>query len=280
MSVFEAIILGIVQGLAEFLPISSSGHLALLQHFFGIDGGNVLTFTVLLHFGTLVAVFVCFWGDIWALIKEFFALLADIFTGKGVQLRKNDTRKLLFMIIIATIPAGVVGVLFDKWIERVFTSIIVVGVCLIVTGTILFVAERISGEGKSIDRANFRNAFVVGLFQAVALLPGISRSGSTIVGGLFLGFTRELAVRFAFLISIPSVLGATVLEVPAAMKAGLAGDLLLPTVLGVIAAAVSGYFAIKAMIRLVTGKKLFVFSVYTWAVGAIVVAGCLAGALG
>ncbi|MDR2157658.1 MAG: undecaprenyl-diphosphate phosphatase [Clostridiales Family XIII bacterium] len=271
MSVWEAFVLGLVQGLAEFLPISSSGHLALLQHFFGIEGERILTFTILLHAGTLVAVFVAYRAIIWALVKELGALIKDLLTGRGLRPNANENRKLGLMILVASIPAAIVGILFDDYEERFFTSVTVIGVCLIVTGSILFAAERAGSGKRTLERANFRNAFAVGVFQAVALLPGISRSGSTVVGGLFLGFTRELAVQFAFLISIPSVLGAVILEAPDALKSGLAGEMMLPAAVGVSVAAVAGYAAIKAMIRIVTGKKLFVFSVYTWILGAFVV---------
>ncbi|MDR2610942.1 MAG: undecaprenyl-diphosphate phosphatase [Clostridiales Family XIII bacterium] len=271
MSIWKAIILGLVQGLAEFLPISSSGHLAILQHYLGIDASNALVFTVLLHLGTLVAVSVAYRRDIAELIVEFVRMIGDIFTGKGPGLRENDMRKLAVMILVATIPAAVCGVLFDSFIARVFTSIILIGVCLIITGTALFVAERIASGKRDLHRANFRNAFTIGLFQAIALLPGISRSGSTIVGGLVLGFKRDLAVRFAFLISIPTVLGAVVLEIPDAIKAGITGDMFVPALIGIIVSAVSGFIAIKAMIRVVTSDKLMFFSIYTWAVGAIVI---------
>jgi undecaprenyl-diphosphatase len=271
MTLWKAIILGLVQGLAEFLPISSSGHLAILQNYLGINSDDAMLFTVLLHLGTLVAIFVCYRKDIAQLIVEFVLMFRDVFTGRGFGFRDNDMRKLAVMIIIATIPAAVCGVLFDDYISRVFTSIILIGVCLIITGTALFVAEHIGRGRRDLHHANFRNAFTIGLFQAVALLPGISRSGSTLVGGLCLGFTRELAVRFAFLISIPTVLGAVVLEIPDAVNAGFAGGMLVPALVGVAVSAISGFFAIKAMIRIVTSDKLIIFSVYTWAVGAAVI---------
>jgi undecaprenyl-diphosphatase len=271
MTDFESFILGLVQGLTEFLPVSSSGHLALLQHYFGIDGDSVLTFTVLLHLGTLIAVFAAYRKIIWGLIKELCSLIKEVFTGKGFNLRKNDTRKLGVMIIIASVPAALAGLLLEKYIDATFSSIIGIGICLIITGTLLFFAERIGRGKRDLSKANFRNSFVVGLFQAIALLPGISRSGSTIVGGLLLGFTRELAVTFAFLISIPTVLGAVILKVPDAIKEGIAGDMLVPSIIGVLVAAVAGFAAIKLMIKLVTGKKLYVFSIYTWAVGVLVI---------
>ena len=271
MEIFESIILGLVQGLAEFLPISSSGHLALLQHLFGISGDKVLAFTTMLHFGTLVAVFIVYRKDIWDLIKELGATLKDIFTGKGLRPNANPTRKLGLMIIVATIPAAIVGILFNDYVEAAFTSILLIGICLIITGTILWFAERVGKNFRDIERMNYRNAITIGIFQALALLPGISRSGSTIVGGLLLGLTRELAVKFAFLVSIPSVLGAFVLELPKAFDQGFDMDLAVPIVIGMIVAAVSGVIAIKTMIKVVTGKKLFIFSVYTWILGVAVV---------
>lgn len=271
MSIFEAIILGLVQGLAEFLPISSSGHLALLQHFFEIEGDKVLAFTTMLHFGTLVAVFIVYRKDIWDLIKELGATIKDIFTGKGLRPNANPTRKLGLMIIVGTIPAAITGLLLNDYVEAVFTSIRLIGVCLIITGTILWFAERVGKNFRDIDRMNYRNAVTIGIFQALALLPGISRSGSTIVGGLLLGLTRELAVKFAFLVSIPAVLGAFILELPEAFDQGFSMELATPIFIGMIVAAISGVIAIKTMIKVVTGKKLFIFSVYTWLVGVAVV---------
>ena len=271
MSIFEAAILGIVQGLSEFLPISSSGHLALLQNFFGIDGSKILAFTTMLHFGTLVAVFIVFWSDIWALIKELGALFKDIFTGKGLRPNANLNRKLGLMIIVGTIPAGILGVLLNSYIEKTFTSILLIGICLIITGTFLWLAERVGKNFRDLNRMNYRNAVTIGIFQAIALLPGISRSGATITGGLLLGLTRELAVKFAFLVSIPSVLGAFILELPDAFDSGLDSSIFVPMVIGVILAAISGIIAIKTMIKVVTSKKLVIFSIYTWIVGAGVV---------
>ena len=184
MTLFESIILGLVQGLAEFLPISSSGHLAALQYIFGIDGSNVLTFTVMLHFGTLVAIFVVYWKDIVDLVKELFATIKDICTGQGVQVNKNDTRKLGFMIITASVPTAIIGLLLNDFFESLYARMTVIGVCLIITGCGLFFAERYGGGKRTIKDMNFRNAFFIGLCQSVAIMPGISRSGATMIGGL------------------------------------------------------------------------------------------------
>ena len=273
MTLFESIILGLVQGLAEFLPISSSGHLAALQYIFGIDGSNVLTCTVMLHFGTLVAIFVVYWKDIVDLVKELFATIKDICTGQGVQVNKNDTRKLGFMIITASVPTAIIGLLLNDFFESLYARMTVIGVCLIITGCGLFFAERYGGGKRTIKDMNFRNAFFIGLCQSVAIMPGISRSGATMIGGLACKFDRAFAVRYAFLISIPSVLGAFLLEVPEAVRSvsdgtGMSLGVMLA---GIAVAAVSGYAAIKVMIKAVTNKKLMYFSVYTWIAGAALI---------
>ena len=273
MTLFESIILGLVQGLAEFLPISSSGHLAALQYIFGIDGSNVLTITVMLHFGTLVAIFVVYWKDIVDLVKELFATIKDICTGQGVQVNKNDTRKLGFMIITASVPTAIIGLLLNDFFESLYARMTVIGVCLIITGCGLFFAERYGGGKRTIKDMNFRNAFFIGLCQSVAIMPGISRSGATMIGGLACKFDRAFAVRYAFLISIPSVLGAFLLEVPEAVRSvsdgtGMSLGVMLA---GIAVAAISGYAAIKVMIKAVTNKKLMYFSVYTWIAGAALI---------
>lgn len=270
MTLFEAIILGLVQGLSEFLPISSSGHLALLQYFFGIEGESVLTFAVLLHLGTLLSIFAVYYKDIWDLTKELGATIKDIFMGKGPRINANETRRLGFMIITATIPTGIIGFAFQDLFGELYVSLVAIGVGLLITGTFLWFAERMAHGKKVIQNMKFRDAFLVGIFQSIAICPGISRAGSTIVGGLLSGIKRELAVKFAFLISIPSVLGAVILEAPAAFKEGTDAILLVPILVGVTIAAISGYIAIKTMIRVVSNKKLYYFSFYTWAVGAFV----------
>ncbi len=278
MTFFEAAILGLAQGLSEFLPISSSGHLALLQYFFGIEGESVLAFAVLLHLGTLISVFIVYWKDIWALILELGATLKDLFTGKGLRINANPTRRLGFMIIVATIPTGIIGIVGNDIFSAMYLSLFSIGIGLLFTGTILFVAERLGEGRKTVTEMKFKNALFVGIMQGVAICPGVSRSGSTLVGGLLSGLNREFAVKFAFLISIPSILGSVVLEAPAAFEQGASISLLLPILTGVIISAVSGLIAIKAMIRFVTGKKLYYFSVYTWVLGIAVVLYAIFGA--
>ncbi len=271
MSYFEAAILGLVQGLAEFLPISSSGHLALLQHFFGIKGDTVLFFTIMLHVGTLVSVFIVYWKDISELIVELCAVISDIFRGRGLRVNANETRRLGFMIIVATIPTCIIGLLFNDFFESLYTTITAIGICLLITGTALFVAERFPSSDRLVGDMKFRHAVLVGIFQGIAICPGISRSGSTLVGSLLCGVKRDFAAKFIFLISIPSILGSVILEVPHALESGLDSSLLGPIALGVLVSALSGLAAIKVMIRLISNKKLIVFSAYTWLVGAAVV---------
>lgn len=270
MTLFEGIILGIIQGLAEFLPISSSGHLAIAQYFFGIEGEKVLLFAVLLHLGTLISLIAVYYKTLWDLIIELFATIKDFFTGKGLQLNKNDNRKLGVMIIVATIPTGLVGIFFNDFFSGLYNSIPAIGIALIVTGCFLWMAEKMDQKGKNIREMKTLDAVFVGICQGIAIIPGISRSGATIVGSLFSGLNREVAVKFAFLISIPSILGAAVLEAPAAFAEDMSLSLALPIICGVTVAAISGYIAIKTMIRLVQNKKLYIFSFYTWLVGGAV----------
>ena len=270
MSIFEAILLGLVQGLAEFLPISSSGHLALLQYFFGIEGENVLIFAVMLHVGTLFSVFAVYWKEIKDLFLELMMVFRDIFTGKGLRINANETRKLGFLIIAATIPTAIIGFAFRDLFASMYLSLAAIGTGLLITGTLLWTAEWMNKGQKQLGEMKFMHAALIGVFQAIAITPGISRSGSTLVGGLFSGLEKNFAVKFAFLISIPSIIGSVVLELPDALQNGFDSALILPVLIGIVVSAVSGFVAIKTMIRVVSGKRLFIFSVYTWLLGASV----------
>lgn len=271
MTYIEAVILGLVQGLAEFLPISSSGHLALLQQFFGIKEDNVLLFAVLLHVGTLISVFIVYWKDIWELIVELFLTIKDIFTGKGLRLDERPVRKLGVMIIVATIPTGLIGILFNDFFDGLYNSIVPIGAGLLVTGCLLVIAERMGTSNRGIKEMNFRNAIFVGVVQGIAICPGISRSGSTLFGSLLCNLDRTFAVKFVFLISIPSILGSAVMEAPDAIAAGMNMNDLGPIIVGMIVAAVSGLVAIKTMIKVVSNKKLNYFSYYVWLLGIFVI---------
>ncbi|MCQ2546535.1 MAG: undecaprenyl-diphosphate phosphatase [Clostridia bacterium] len=270
MTYLQAIILGLVQGLAEFLPISSSGHLALLQYFFGVEADSVLVFTVLLHVGTLISVFIIYWKDIVELIIELFRTLKDLFTGKGLRINSSPTRRLGFMIIVATIPTAIIGLLFEDFFESLYSSIISIAIGLLFTGLILLIAEKMGKSNKDVMEMKWRHAIFIGCMQGIAICPGVSRSGSTLFGGLIAGLEREFAVKFAFLISIPSILGSVVLEAPDAFAQGVDAAMLGPIIAGVVIAAISGILAIKAMIKVVAGKKLFGFTIYVWLVAIVV----------
>lgn len=271
MTYFEAVILGLVQGLAEFLPISSSGHLALGQYYFGMEPDKVLMFTILLHVGTLISVFVMYWKDIWALLKELVLLFADLFTGKGLRLAERPYRRLGIMIIAATIPTGLIGVLFNNFFESLYVNILYIGIGFLITGFFLFFSEKIGSSKYDLEHMKASHALLIGTMQGIAICPGISRSGSTITGALLSGLERNAAVRFAFLISIPSIIGSAVFELPNAFRAGVDPSNYGPMLIGVIVAAVSGIAAIKLMINVVSNQKLKYFSYYVWALGAFVI---------
>lgn len=267
MGYIEAIVLGLVQGLSEFLPISSSGHLALLQNLFEINEDKVIFFAVLLHIGTLVSIFVVYHKDIYALIKELFLLFKDIFTGKGFRIEERPIRKLGIMIIVSSIPTAIMGLLFSDYIDKIFGSLTVIAICWIITGFILLFSEKLKNNKKEIEGMKYRNAIFIGICQGLAIMPGISRSGSTIVGSLVTGLKREFAVEFAFLISIPAILGSAVLEFPKAIKAGIEPSTIGPMIVGFLVAAISGYFAITTMIKIVSKHKMRYFSYYVWIIG-------------
>ena len=253
MTYFEATVLGLVQGLAEFLPISSSGHLALLQNWFGIDETKVLLFTVLLHVGTLISV------------------IKDLCTGKGLRMEERPVRKLGVMIIVTTIPTAIIGFLFNDFFDSLYTSVIPIGVGLIITGFLLVFAEKKGESDRGIKQMNLKNAIFIGTVQGIAICPGISRSGSTLFGSLICNLDRKFAVKFVFLISIPSILGSAILEAPAAIEAGVSLSQLGPVLWGMAVAAAAGIFAIKSMIKIVSDKKLSWFSYYVWILGLVVV---------
>lgn len=253
MTIIQALILGAVQGLTEFLPVSSSGHLVIFQHLFNISEAP-LTFDVLVHLGTLVAVFIAFWDDIVSILKRPFA-------------------KLTYLIVIGCIPAAVIGFLLAPYFEKAFESLLVVGIGLIITGVVLKVSENLANRSlglKLADETSYKDVLFVGLFQAIAIVPGISRSGSTIAAGLLTGMDREFAGRFSFLLSIPVILGAGVFELKDAFSTGIAHANILPYTIGFITAAIFGYLAIKLVMQLVRGGKLSVFSYYCWAVAGLV----------
>lgn len=252
MSILEAIILGIVQGLAEFLPISSSGHLVLLQKVFGISEGAVL-FDVLLHLGTLIPVFIVYRKEILGIIKKPFS-------------------KLTALIAVALVPTVVIALLFGDFFEEAFASGKTLGLAFLFTGLLLWLSERLKNRQKNVKTTTLFDAAVVGTMQGVAILPGISRSGSTVAASLFRGLSREFALTFSFLISIPTILGAALKSGYDGVKDGTMQNAdWLPMLIGTAVAAVCGYFAIKIMKKVMKKGSLKVFSYYLFALGALVI---------
>ncbi len=265
MDFFKYGILGLVQGLTEFLPVSSSGHLAIFKNLLGDDFLELgLTYDILLHLATLIAVFAVYHKDIRSLITGFFSLVRDFFKGK-LNLKENPNQKMVIYLVVASIPAALVGFLLGDFIEGL--PFIVVGFALLLTGIELILSSRIKEGGSTEENLKLREALVPGLFQALAIMPGLSRSGSTITGALLSGFKREFAVKFSFIMSIPVILGSALFDIIDIIKGEAAAPLWGPTVLGMIIAAVSGYLSIKFMIKLITGKKFHYFAYYCLLVG-------------
>lgn len=271
MSVFKAFILGLIQGISEFLPISSSGHLAIAGKIMGMEpeGDNLLSFNILLHVATLVAVFIVYKKDIWEMIKAFFAMIGDVCRGKGLRLREFTYRRLIIMLVVATLPAVVAALFLGDIIEN--PALWQIGIFLIVTAILLFLSEKLAGGNIDIEKMSVKRAFCVGCFQGLGTLPGISRSGSTIVGGLFSGLDKKTAVRFSFLMSIPAILGALLLDIKDMFEATSQTLSFLPVAVGMITAGVSGYFAIKFLLKIVEKSKLSYFSIYCTLAGIVAI---------
>ena len=263
-----SILMGIIQGVAEFLPISSSGHLALFQAFFGMENveESHLFFTVLLHFGTLVSVCLVYWRDIVEMIREFFLGIASLAGKKGTGATPPPARRLVMLVIVATLPLFVM-VLFQDALESLFSNVILVSCALIATGFILFFSDRLAHGRKSAKNATVADALIVGCGQAIAVIPGLSRSGTTISVGMLRGFDRNFAVRFSFLMSLPAVLGANILSLKSALETGFDHSLLPVYLVGVVVAAVVGYFAIRLVKLLADQGKFGKFAYYCWGVG-------------
>ena len=273
MSLLSSILLGLIQGLAEFLPISSSGHLAIAEHFLGQAGIPATPdfFDVLLHLGTLVAVFVAYWQDIREMVLELIAGARDLARGT-TPTPIPPARRLILLIIVATLPLAAVLPIKD-WIEGLSGNIYFVAGALIVTGFLLFASDRVKKGRKTEKTATLVDVLLVGVAQAIATCPGISRSGTTITAGCFAGFDRKFAVRFSFLMSIPAILGANLLTLIDAIRENAVVVADIPVYLvGVAVAAVVGYVCIRLLKMIADKGKFGWFAYYCWTVGLIVLA--------
>ena len=268
MTYFMSILMGIIQGVAEFLPISSSGHLALFQTFFGMENmeEKYMFFTVLLHFGTLISVCMVYWRDIVDMIREFFLGIAALAGRKDTGVAPPPARRMVMLIIIATVPRFVMVFLQDA-VNQLFSNSIMVSCALLATGFILFFSDRMARGHKTAKNATVADALIVGCGQALAVIPGLSRSVTTISVGMMRGFDRAFAVRFSFLMSLPAVLGANVLEIKDALASNFPIEELPMYLVGVAVSAVVGYFAIRLVKSLSDKGKFGKFAYYCWAVG-------------
>ncbi len=261
MNWFEALVLGIIQGLTEYLPVSSSGHLAIGQALFGMnDGADNLMFTVAVHVATVLSTLVILWSEIEWILKGLF------------KFEMNAETKYVLNIIVSMIPVGIVGLFFKDQVEEIFGSgLLIVGCCLLITAALLTFSYYAKPRQK--EHISWKDALIIGIAQAIAVLPGVSRSGSTIATGLMLGNKKEQLAQFSFLMVIPPILGEALLDVLKAVKgeAVLGGIETIPLIVGFVAAFLSGCLACKWMISIVKRGKLIYFGVYCAIVGVVTI---------
>jgi undecaprenyl-diphosphatase len=270
MSAIEAIVLGIVQGLTEFLPVSSTAHLRIVPAFLGWEDPGA-AFTAVVQLGTMAAVLLYFRHDLWAIVRAFFAGL------RRPEERKTLDFRMAILIIIGTIPIGIVGLIFKDQIENGARDLYVIGTALIVLGLVLLWAENVGTRTRELDSLNTRDGVLIGLAQACALVPGVSRSGSTISAGLFLGFNRPAAARYSFLLSVPAVVLSGLFELRKIGEGGGAG--VLPTAIATLLAFIVGYASIAFLLRYLVSHSTIVFVVYRVVLGTIVLACTAAGVI-
>ncbi len=279
MDVVKAVILGAVQGLTEFLPVSSSGHLVIAREILNAPEA-LLSFDVLVHLGTAVAVLLVFRRDVARLLAAAIAIVSDVARGTGLAraFSRDETRRTVLLIVVASVPTALMGLALEPLVRGLFTSKLAVGVFLVVTGLVLWLADR-AGTGRvPLSRLGAAGAFCIGVAQGLAVAPGFSRSGATISTGLLFGLRRDDAARFSFLLSIPVILGASALELPDLVRMGLAKGFAAPFLAGAIASIISGYVAIHLVFSALRKRRFMVFAVYTWLASAAVIAWALAGA--
>jgi undecaprenyl-diphosphatase len=265
MSILQAIILGIIQGLTEFLPISSSAHLVIAPFLFGwqLDPQVTFTFDVLVQDGTLLAVILYFWKDLWGILRAF---VRGIFQGKPFA---DPQARLGWLLILATLPAGVIGLLFKSSIEAAFNSVAITAGFLFLTAVLLTAAEWFGRRSRNLAQLNWLDALVMGAFQALAVFPGISRSGSTISGGLLRQLDRTSAARFSFLMSVPVMLAAGALQTLDALSTPQTSAALPLVAVGFLAAAVVGFLSIRWLLGYLQKRSFYAFAIYCAALGAL-----------
>lgn len=281
MSLWKAAVLGLVQGLTEFLPVSSSGHLILIKQILGVDlesGG--MFYDIMLHFGTLMAIFVAFWNDIKRLVQEGVHIVGDVLSnfilffqnlaGKKRQYRRivrSSYRKFVVLILISTVPTGIIGILLSDLIEQCNDFVLVPACCLLVTSLFLVIADLTEPGEKRPKDVSYRSAGLIGMAQGISTLPGVSRSGTTITACLLCGFEKRFAIKYSFIMSIPAVLGAVVLELGDLPELALSRSEIGFCIFSTLIAAVSGYLAIRFMVYLIRGQRFKYFAMYCAVIG-------------
>ena len=273
MNIIQGIIIGIVQGLTEFLPVSSSAHLIFIQNLLGVESS--LAFDTFLHLGSLLAVLIYFRADIYKMLNAWIMSVGDIMQHRFREGFYSDPyKRLAWYVILATIPVGLAGVLFESQVDALFAGALYVpGFFLFVTGTILYLSQRIASGQIDMSHMGWFQALFMGLGQACAIMPGLSRSGTTIAAGLVIGLDKEFAAKFSFILSIPAIFGAFIVQLKD-IGLSMSGDG-AAIILGFVAAFVSGYLAIKWLLDLIQNKSLDIFSYYCWIVGVIVFMGSI-----
>lgn len=294
MSLLQAIFMGLIQGLTEFLPVSSSGHLAIFKNVFGVDTETGMLFDVLLHLGTLVAILAVYYKDIWKMIVEGCCIIRDAFLNVLLFVKNqivyvqtkdrnqcesyrkivtNSYRKFVMLVIVSTIPTGIIGIVGSNLVEMASEILLIPGICLMITAGLLFFAEHAPDGEKTPKYVTYSNAFGIGIAQGIATLPGLSRSGTTIAACMLSGFNRNFAVKYSFIMSIPAVLGAVVKELLDASSVKIPSTEIIYYLVGMVIAAVVGYICIKTMLVVVRKKKFTGFSIYCLIIGTISVVG-------
>ena len=269
MTILHSVLLGLIQGVAEFLPISSSGHLAIAEHLLGMSGASEIPefFDVLLHLGTLIAVFAAYWEDIRQIVVEFFCGVRDL-ARHSTPTPVPPARRMILLIIVGTLPLLAVLPIKDL-VEGLGENMYFVGGALLATGCLLFASDRVRKGRKSERNATLVDVLLVGLAQAIATCPGISRSGTTITAGCFVGFERKFAVRYSFLMSIPAILGANILALKDALESNIVAEEIPVYLIGVTVSAVVGYLCIRLLKMIAEKGKFGFFAYYCWAAGAL-----------
>lgn len=272
MKIWFAALMGLVQGLTEFLPVSSSGHLSVFQNIFGMENVEEghLFFDVLLHLATLVSVCIIYWQDIKDMIREFFGFFRDLRHPKPAEDDPKPARRMVFMIIIALLPL-LIALPFQGLIEKLYYNTLFIGFAFLITGVILYISDRFKTGRKTASNMTVKDALIVGACQAVATIPGISRSGSTISAGMATGLNRTYAVKFSFLLSLPAILGANILQLFKAFGSGIDFSLMPAYLIGMVVAGITGFFSIKLVNMLSKKGKFGKFCYYCFAAGIVTI---------